>query len=363
MAGTGTAVGPKTTVDCYDFWDRVFRRAGTIDYTEGYYRGDPTVPYEQAQHDQVCYLLDEVGCRAGSRVLDVGCGNGRLLEKVRRRGGEGIGVTISPAQARYCRARGLDVRLLSYRDVGEEWTGRFDAVVANGSIEHFVQAADALAGRADAIYEEMFAFFHRVIDPRSPSRRVVNTTIHFDNINVTPGAALRSPWSLRWFSDEFHCALLVRGFGGYYPTPGQLERCARPFFRLVAGRDATRDYHWTSEEWLRRGRRSLLSARLWGRLLPFLLRHPLYGARMMFLLNVARTWNWQFRGERPPMTHLWQTWDWMEPQRSAAVEAGPSGPPAGLTGSSRRAAGDGAAAADLGAGEVTGDRLTPPAPG
>lgn len=325
MVGAGTAVGPQTTVDCYDFWDRVFRRAGVLDYTEGYYHGDPTVPYEQAQHDQVCYLLDEVGCREGSRILDVGCGNGRLLEEVRRRGGQGVGVSISPEQVNYCRGRGLDVRLLNYRDLGGEWTGRFDAVVANGSVEHFVQAADARAGRADAIYAEMFAIFHRVIDPRSPSRRVVNTTIHFGNVYVPPEVAMRSPWSLRRFSDEFHCALLVRGFGGYYPTPGQLERRARPHFRLVAERDATRDYHWTSEAWLRHGRRSLLSARLWVRLLPFLLRHPLYGARMMFLLNVARTWNWQFRGERPPMKHLWQTWEWAEPQRAVTVEAASPG--------------------------------------
>jgi cyclopropane-fatty-acyl-phospholipid synthase len=321
MTGTGTAVGPKTAVDCYDFWDRVFRRAGVLDYTEGYYRGDPTVPYEQAQHDQVCYLLDEAGCREGSRILDVGCGNGRLLEEVRRRGGDGVGVTISPEQVAHCRGRGLDVRLLNYRDLGEEWTGRFDAVVANGPVEHFVQAADARAGRADAIYADMFALFHRVIDPRSPGRRVVNTTIHFSRVHVPPEVALRSPWSHRWFSDEFHYALLVHGFGGYYPTLGQLERCARPHFRLVAERDATLDYHWTSEAWLRHGLRSLLNVRQWGRFLPFLLRHPLHGARMLFLLDVAQSWNWQFRGERPPMTHLWQTWEWVEPQRADALDA------------------------------------------
>ena len=300
----------KTTVDCYEFWDRVFRRAGVLDYTEGLYHGDPTLPYEQAQHNQICYLLDEVACGEGSRILDIGCGNGTLLEEVRRRGAAGVGITISPQQVEFCRQRGLDVHLLDYRDLGEPWQGRFDAVIANGPIEHFVQPVDALEGRTDAIYHDLFGICHRAIDPRSSNRRFMNTTIHFGSVYIKPEDAMRSPWSFRWFSDQFHYAHLVRGFGGYYPTQGQFERCARPYFKLVKERDATRDYHWTSEEWLRHGMRSFLSLRQWCRLLPFLIRHPRHATRMLFLLAVAQSWNWQFRGENPPMKHLWQTWEY-----------------------------------------------------
>jgi len=299
-------------VDCYDFWDRVFRRAGVLDYTEGFYDGDAALPYEQAQHRQLGYLLDAIGCRPGSRILDVGCGNGSLLDEVRRRGAAGTGVTIAPPQVQCCRARCLDVHLLNYRDIGEAWNGRFDAVVANGPLEHFVQPRDAAEGRADAIYNEFFGICHRVIDPYSRSRRLINTTIHFGNVYVEPQAALRSPWSFPWFSDRFHYALLVQGFGGYYPTQGQLERCADPYFDLVGERDATHDYHLTSEAWLRHGMRSLGSLKQLGRLLPFAVRHPRHAARMLFLLLVAQSWNWQFRTEKPPMQHLWQTWEYRD---------------------------------------------------
>ncbi len=139
----------------------------------------------------------------------------------------------------------------------------------------------------------------------------MNTTIHFDRVHLEPKDALRSPWSFPWFSDRFHCALLVRGFGGYYPTLGQLQRCAGPYFNLVNERDATSDYHLTSEEWLKYGVRSLASLRQLGRLLPFTLRHPRHAARMLFLLMVAQSWNWQFRGQQPPMKHLWQTWEYV----------------------------------------------------
>jgi cyclopropane fatty-acyl-phospholipid synthase-like methyltransferase len=300
----------KTTVDCYDFWDRVFRRGGVLDYTEGYYHGDPTIPYQEAQQNQVRFLLDEVGCRQGSRILDIGCGNGTLLDEVRRRDAMGVGVTISPQQVQFCRQRGLDVHLLNYRKIAQDWTGRFDAVIANGPMEHFVQAADAAEGRADAIYHEFFAICHRVLDPRSDSRRLMNTTIHFARVHFEPKDALRSPWSFPWFSDRFHCALLVRGFGGYYPTLGQFERCARPYFNLVHQRDATCDYRLTSEAWLKYGLRSFFTLGQWSRLLPFAVRHPRHAARMFFLLLVSRSWNWQFRGEPSPMKHLWQTWEY-----------------------------------------------------
>jgi cyclopropane-fatty-acyl-phospholipid synthase len=299
-------------VDCYEFWDRVFRRAGIPDYTEGFYDGDATVPYEEAQHRQIAYLLDEVGCREGSRVLDIGCGNGRLLDEVRQRGAMGVGVTISPEQVGFCRQRGLDVHLLNYRDIGHDWDGRFDAVVANGPIEHFVQPPDAVAGRADEIYREFFAICHRAMDPQSASRKLINTTIHFGNVFVGPADAMKGPWAFPWFSDKFHYAMLARNYGGYYPRLGQLEQAARGCFKLIKERDATFDYYVTSEEWLRRGRRLLISPGQWARFLPFAFRHPAHAARMFFGLLVAQSWNWQFRGEKPPMKHLWQTWEYLE---------------------------------------------------
>jgi len=300
----------KTTSQCYEFWDRVFRRSGVLDYTEGFYDGDPTLSYQEAQHKQIRFLLDAVDCRAGSRILDIGCGNGSLLDEVRRRGATGVGVTISLPQVEYCRQRELDVHLLDYRNVGERWDNRFDAVVANGSIEHFVQLEDACKGRADAIYAEFFAVCHRCIDPHSTSRRLINTTIHFDSAQIPPRVAMASPWSFPWGSHNFHYAWLVRGFGGYYPTLGQLQRCACPYFNLIHQRDATQDYQWTSEEWLRHGKRSLFSLRQWSHLLPFAMRHPVHTTRMMFLLLVTQSWNWQFRTAQPPMKHLWQIWEY-----------------------------------------------------
>jgi len=298
-------------VTCYSVFDKFFPTAGLLDYTEGIYCDDPTTPYDVAKRRQLEYLLDEVQCTRGTRILDLGCGNGTLLEAIRARGGVGVGITITPEQVDLCRERGLDVHLVDFKQLGPEWNGRFDAIVANGPIEHFVQIDDVLQGRADQIYREMFRTMHRLIDPDSPVRRVVNTTVHFARPPADPVRLTRPVFTLRPFSDDFHYAMLVRSFGGYYPVDGQLERCASGWFDLVKEVDGTRDYYYTSEEWLRRIQRALVSPtglRILWRAVPMFFKHPVQTLTMITCMLITRSWNWQFRTDHPP-AKLWrQTW-------------------------------------------------------
>jgi cyclopropane-fatty-acyl-phospholipid synthase len=280
------------------------------------YRGDPAVSYEQAQHNQIQWLLDEIHCERGLRILDIGCGYGTLLEAAIERGAEAVGITVSPAQASRCRAKGLDVRLLDYRDVPGEWSGAFDGIVANGSAEHFVQAQNVIAGQVDQIYHKLFEICHDLIDPRSPARRFATTVIHQCENSPQLEAAdlLKSPWAFPWGSPKFHYALMQRSFGGFYPELGQLERCAAPFFRKIREVDGTQDYHLTSEECFDRVKTALrpwrVGTRVWRRMAACLLRRPRFCLYMCCCLLVAESWQWQFRGEHPPTRLLRQTWEY-----------------------------------------------------
>jgi len=296
---------------CYSAFDRFFPACGLFDLTEGIYHVNPKTPYEQAEANQLDSLWDEVRCEQGRRLLDLGCGYGTLLERIRQRNAEGVGITISSEQMRRCRQKNLDVHLLDYRTIPGEWDLTFDGVIANGSIEHFVQPTDAAAGRADDIYHHLFTKVHRLIDLSSMARRFATTTIHFVRKPADPLDLLRNPFALPWGSDNFHWAVLERGWGGYYPEVGQLRRCAEGYFDLIEEVDGTEDYRLTSEEWLRRLRRVLLSPRVVKiafRCLPVLGRSPLQFLTLLLSLLLSESWNWQFRPPNAPTQLLRQTW-------------------------------------------------------
>lgn len=307
---------------CYDLLT-VVPACGLTDFTDGKYIDDRNngESYLAAQERQAEYLLDQAGCTRGTRLLDIGCGYGRILEHALRRGAQPVGITISPPQVAAGQARGLDVRELNYRHIfgphessiqppyagaALGWEHAFDAIIANGSLEHFVQVGDAVAGHADDIYHELFATCHRLL---SAGGRFVTTAIHFRrNGQFDPAAIARGPGAFQRGSSEYQYAMLVDVFGGWYPEPGQLRRCADPYFDLVGEEDGTHDYYLTSEYWQRRFFRSLAcNPRVWWALGRQLAQRPSEAWAMFKLQVFDQSWLWQFRPPAP--MQLWrQTW-------------------------------------------------------
>lgn len=81
--------------------------------------------------------------KAGERILDLGCGHGKLTEKLAAAGAQVIAVDASPEQVEGARARGLDARVMDARELA--FDNRFDAVFTNAAL-HWIKDADAVIG-------------------------------------------------------------------------------------------------------------------------------------------------------------------------------------------------------------------------
>ncbi|MCM3880333.1 MAG: class I SAM-dependent methyltransferase [Vicinamibacterales bacterium] len=86
-------------------------------------------------------VLDLLDPRPGERILDLGCGEGTLTEKIAAVGAAVLGVDNSPEMVAAAKARGLAVRALNIEEL--QFSREFDAVFSNAAL-HWVRDHDAM---------------------------------------------------------------------------------------------------------------------------------------------------------------------------------------------------------------------------
>jgi cyclopropane-fatty-acyl-phospholipid synthase len=234
----------------YSLIDRLFRLSlGELaDFSCAKYDGDFSLTLEEAQELKHDYVAEQVGIGPGRRVLDLGCGWGPMLDVVRRRGGTGVGVTLSSAQVDACRRNGLDVRLADARRVTREEYGPFDAVVSLGAFEHFCSPEEHAAGRQEEIYRDLFARVAAVLPDNG--RFYLQTMVFGPNMIPLADVDIDAPRE----SDAWYLALLGHQFPGSLLPFGsdQIVECAEPHFELVSTSNGRLDYIETISQWRKR---------------------------------------------------------------------------------------------------------------
>jgi cyclopropane-fatty-acyl-phospholipid synthase len=252
----------------YSLIDRIFRLSlGELaDFSGAKYDGDFSMTLEEAQARKHAYVAEQIGIGPQRRVLDLGCGWGPLLNFIRSQGADGVGVTLSSAQAESCRRHGLDVHIQDARTVDRETFGQFDAIASLGAFEHFCSPEDYDAGRQDKVYADLFA---NIASALPPGGRLYLQTMVFGRNMIAPerfpDISVEAPRD----SDEFYLALMGRQFPGSWLPFGkeQIERTAAPHFELVEAVSGRLDYIETIKQWRQRFakpsfRKTLLKARL-----------------------------------------------------------------------------------------------------
>ena len=251
----------------YSLIDRIFRLSlgESADFSGAMYNGDFSLSLEDAQRRKHAYVAARLGIGPGRRVLDLGCGWGPLLHFVRERGGEGVGVTLSSAQARSCRRHGLDVHLMDVRELDRATFGRFDALASLGAFEHFCSPEDYRAGRQEDVYRDVFARAATVL--RDGGRMYLQTMVFGRNMIPIDAVSNEAPRA----SDAWYLALMQHQFPGSFLPFGseQVIRAAEPYFGLVESSSGRLDYIETIRQWRARfAKRSLRKTLMKARLVP-----------------------------------------------------------------------------------------------
>jgi ubiquinone/menaquinone biosynthesis C-methylase UbiE len=122
-----------------DWWKTYFDAQYLLEY-------EPLFSLERDRHE-VARLIEVLGLPAGSRVLDVPCGQGRHAHLLAEAGFDVTGLDYSPHLLDKARRRGTGPRLGyvrgDMRRMPRRWTGRFSAVLnLFTSFGFFVEPAD-----------------------------------------------------------------------------------------------------------------------------------------------------------------------------------------------------------------------------
>jgi cyclopropane-fatty-acyl-phospholipid synthase len=121
---------------------------------------------DAAQERKLDWHLAAVKAHGAARVLDVGCGWGAILVRLRDRAGvvEPVGITMSAAQAEWIASHepGLQVAVTPWQDFRNPHP--FDAIISIGAFEHFAKP-DLDEGGKIAAYGDFFTFCAESLKP------------------------------------------------------------------------------------------------------------------------------------------------------------------------------------------------------
>jgi cyclopropane-fatty-acyl-phospholipid synthase len=208
----------------------------SMTYSSALY-ASPKQSLEDAQDNKLSRIMDLLALSGGERVLEIGCGWGRLAERITtERNAHLTGLTLSPSQlagakeriARAGAADKADLRLQDYRDVTE----KFDRVVSIEMIE--------------AVGEKYWpAYFGKISEVLKPGGRAVLQVITIANERF-----------------EFYRAnadFIQRYIfpGGMLPSPAiMLDQIRQAGMKFVSLENFGESYARTLNEWNRRFQRA-----------------------------------------------------------------------------------------------------------
>ena len=230
-------------------------------FSNAMYDGDYSLTLDQAQQKKYEFVVKNLFIKAGSRVLDLGCGWGGWLKYLRDTvKAKGVGVNLSRGQAASCRKNGLEVYLKDARYVKPEDFGTFDAVTAFGSFEHVASVQEYIDGKQDAVYDDYFRHVANLL-PQG-GRFYMQSMVFSKNMIPFEKFNINDPDKN---SDAYILALLTKHNPDSWLPYGHehIIKAASPYFKKIYYSSGRLDYVKTNREWTKKFYEFNLKKYLW----------------------------------------------------------------------------------------------------
>jgi trans-aconitate methyltransferase len=178
-------------------------------------------------------LLDLLQPKPGERVLDLGCGDGVLTEKLVQAGCIVTGVDSSTQMVEEAKARGINAMLMDAREL--VFSEEFDAVFSNAALHWVKEPEKAVEGIARALKPQgrFVAEFGGKGNVRTIEEALIKTveSLHADGRSLSP-----------WYypaPDEYQAILEKHGFQvetiALIPRPTPLPNGMKGWLKTFAG--------------------------------------------------------------------------------------------------------------------------------
>jgi 2-polyprenyl-3-methyl-5-hydroxy-6-metoxy-1,4-benzoquinol methylase len=212
------------------------------DLSEGLFDNDWSLTNTESYNRKFGTYFTYLKLEPGMKILDVGCGNGHWLQYCKKRGVDGMGITISSSQVELCKKNGLNVIQGDIQTgILKTIKGKFDAVSAIGPVEHF-SSVSSDEDDCNKILQEYYHDVMNLIDINSKSRRYLNSY-------MTTNTSYSKYRTLEWY---YHIYLICATFGyGFYNSDENMMKIYNTHHptnstqsTVVKKRDYTEDYRW-----------------------------------------------------------------------------------------------------------------------
>lgn len=186
-------------------------------------------------------VLELLNPQPGERILDIGCGDGVLTEKLAACGAHVVGVDASPDMIQSAQKRGLDARLVDAYHLAFE--AEFDAAFSNAALHWMKDNPDAVLQGVARALKPGGRFAAEMGGHGCVAAIVVALSATLENRGIKNARPI-NPWYFPT-PDDYGTRLGQSGFEVQYisliprPTPlptgmrGWLETFAIPFIRVL----------------------------------------------------------------------------------------------------------------------------------